>query len=182
MRSDRRLHATGYLNPLRAAPRQNPTDRFPFQHGGSQKVVPQAHPFLCADCAAVYRHHVPTYIWDYMAYMDYKPRILGGMHIQKWMGWFFFRWRDGGKTSGNHKEYILSNGELNNIYFCQRSMVVFLIFFGRKIRKTYVFLYSRNQPTIKYHGDFLIGFGTESKKTRSPCHFGIHVLAVRPQM
>ena len=65
-------------------------------------------------------------------------------------------WR---KTSGNHKEYIyiyiLSNGELNSIFFCEKNMVVFLICFGRKIHTTDVFLYSRNQPTIRYQGNFL---------------------------
>ena len=138
--------------------------------------------------------------------MDYKPRILGGMHIQRWMGWFFFRWRDGGKhleTIRNlvgglehffiyHIFGIISPTDFHifkrgwnhqpGIYFVKWRIEqhIFLskehggfsyFFFGRQRRTTDVFLYSRNQPTIKSRGFFwtynwIIGFGTESKNTR----------------
>ena len=63
-------------------------------------------------------------------------------------------WR---KTSGNHKEYIYISCQMENwtAFFFVKNMVVFLICFGRKIHTTDVFLYSRNQPTIRYQGNFL---------------------------
>ena len=139
-----RLHATA-----RWFPEGGPT-------GSWNQLEPKGVAISLCSCLQASCPHL--YLGLYGLYMDYEPRILSGMHIQRWMGWFCFRWRDGGKhleTIRNIYIYILSNGELNNIFFCEKNMVVFLICFGRKIRTTDVFLYSRNQPTIRYQGNFL---------------------------